>query len=71
MCCGSEGQGGTGGWFDVAGGWRRLAPGLSAGARELEGQVHKLLPVCRGLIEKAEDGTGLLICGPTLLCCDL
>lgn len=65
MCRRSGGQGGTGGWFDVVGGWRRgWLRGLSAGAGELEGHVHKLLPVCRGLIEKAGEGTGPLICGP-------
>lgn len=37
------------------------------GARELEGHVHKLLPVCKGLIENAGEGKGPLICGPTPL----
>lgn len=74
MCCGSEGQGGTGGWFDVVGvgggGLERLAPRAGAGAGELEGHVHKLLPVCWGLIENAGEGQGPLICGPTPLQCD-
>lgn len=66
------GQRDTGGWFDVAGrgGGRGWLPGLSAGAGELEGHVHKLLPVCRWLIEKAGEGTGPLICGPTHLLYD-
>lgn len=70
MCCGSEVQRGTESRFDVAGGGRGWLPGLNVGAGELEGHVHKLLPVCRGLIEKAEEGTGPLICGPKPLPCD-
>lgn len=69
MCWGSGGQRGAGGWSDVVlgGGGRGWLPGLSAGAGESEGQVHKLLPVCRGLIENAGEEEGPLICGPAPL----
>lgn len=71
MHCGSEGQGGTGGWSDVVGGVGEVGcQGLSAGAAELEGHVHKLLPVCWGLIENAGEEEGPLICGPAPLRCD-
>lgn len=56
--------------FDVVGGCGRLGSGPSTGAGELEGHVHKLLPVCWGLIENAGKGKEPLICGPTPLHCD-
>lgn len=54
----------------LLGGWRGWLPELSVGAGKLEGHVHKLLPVCWGLIEKAGKGTGPLICSPQPLPCD-
>lgn len=71
MGCRSGGQRGTGGCFDVVGeGGRGWLPGPSTGAGELEGCVHKLLPMCCGLIENAREGKRPLICGPTPLHCD-
>lgn len=32
MCCGSESQRGTVVWFDVVGGWERLAPRVECGS---------------------------------------
>lgn len=56
--CRSKGQRAVGGWLDVVWEWKRLASRTERGAGELEGHVHKLLPVRWGLIEKAGKGMG-------------
>lgn len=68
VCSRSGGHGGgTRDWFDVVERRERLwILGLSTGAGELEGQLHKLFAVGWSLIEKSGEGTGPLICGPRL-----